>query len=63
MEAESHGHEDVAGSKVGYAEGWKLRASDAYALGEDAPAPDGMVDEDEAAANHRILINSGAGHT
>ncbi len=39
-----------------------MRARDASALGEDAPAPDGMEDEDKAAANHRIWIKSGAGH-
>jgi hypothetical protein len=43
-------------------EGWKLRPGDASALGEDASTPDGMEDEDKAAANHRIMIKSGAGH-
>ena len=44
-------------------EGWKLKASDASALGEDAPAPDDMEDKDEVAANHWILIKLGAGHS
>ncbi len=44
-------------------EGWKLKASDDFSLGEDAPAPDGMDDKDEAAANHQILIKLGTGHT
>ncbi len=43
--------------------GWKLKTSNASSLGEDAPTPDGMEDKDEAVANHRILIKSGAGHT
>ncbi len=43
--------------------GWKLKASNASSLGEDAPAPDGVEDKDKAAANHRILIKSGASHT
>ena len=44
-------------------EGWKLRPGYASALSEDASTPDGMEDEDEAAANHRIMIKSGAaGH-
>ncbi len=43
-------------------EGWKLKASNVSYLGEDAPAPDGMEDEDKAAANHRILIKLDAGH-
>jgi len=42
--------------------GWKLRPGDASALSEDASTPDGMEDEDEAAANHRIMIKSGIGH-
>ncbi len=42
---------------------WKLKTSDASSLeGDDVPAPDGAEDEDEAAANHRILIKLGAGH-
>jgi len=43
-------------------EGWKLQPGDASALSEDASTPDGMEDEDAAAANHRIMIKSGAGH-
>ena len=43
-------------------EGWKLRPGDASALSEDASTPDGIEDEDEAAANHRIMIKSVASH-
>jgi hypothetical protein len=42
-------------------ERWKLKPSNASSLGEDV-APFDVEDKDEAAANHRILIKSGAGH-
>ena len=43
-------------------EGWKLRPGSAATQSEEASTPDGMEDEDEAAANHRIMIKSGAGY-
>jgi hypothetical protein len=43
-------------------EGWKLRPGDASTRSEDAPTPEGVEDEDEAAASHRIMLKSGAGH-
>ncbi len=43
-------------------EGWKLRPGDASTRSEDAPTPEGVEDKDEAAASHRIMLKSCAGH-